>query len=126
MLLPVEMNSPRCVHHGMSLMSECSDCEPWQPPVLQRVVVKSCSGMSDHSVMSRLTMWLESLHQRLAAIFLALIEKDYVPDFLLRCEHSRMTRPPPPPRYVEIFKGSMSSCLALQMGMPLPHCEDAL
>ena len=74
---------------------------------------------------SYLSQWLESMHQRLAALFLMLVEKNYIPDFLLRClvfpEHPK--HPPPFPAIRPVPR-EMTHLALLQDRVSLPNCED--
>lgn len=42
------------------------------------------------AIMGHLTVLLEWVHQRLTAIFLQFVEKNLVPDWLLRCDRARL------------------------------------
>ena len=70
--LATDLLSPLIIVHHKSAHS---------PLVLTRVAM---------AIMGHLTVLLEWVHQRLTAIFLQFVEKNLVPDWLLRCDRARL------------------------------------
>ncbi len=80
------------------------------------IVDQVISAMASH-----FKLWLESLHQRLAALFLTLVEKDYIPDIVLRCgggAHGTPADPAPCPVYSLVLSNARRSQLTIMCPRP--------